>query len=142
MALLSGRSSALTVMSVRWLRAGAAPAVVTGNLLAFLLMAPFAFPLSLSGVEAADVGLIVYLGVFQVGLAYVLLAQAAPHARALDIALLLLLEPVLNPVWSWLALGENPGGLAVVGGACILGAGTYRALQGRRDAAGTGGGLM
>jgi len=105
---------------------------VSGNFFAFLLLVPFAFPLPISEITAADIGLIVYLGVFQVALGYVLLLKATAHVRAFDIALLLLLEPVLNPVWSWLALGENPGGLAVLGGACILGAGSFQAFRSQR----------
>ena len=41
---------------------------------------------------------------------------------AFEVSLLLLVEPALNPVWSWLAHGEVPGGLAIVGGGLILGA--------------------
>lgn len=43
---------------------------------------------------------LVYLGVFQIGLAYVCLSAAICHLPALEISLLLLLEPVLNPVWT------------------------------------------
>ena len=46
---------------------------------------------------------------------------------ALEASVLLLLEPVLNPVWSWLAHGEVPGPLALVGGALVLGATIARA---------------
>ena len=39
---------------------------------------------------------------------------------AFEASLLLLLEPVLNPVWAWLAHGERPGGWSLAGGALIL----------------------
>jgi len=38
----------------------------------------------------------------------------------LEGSMVLLVEPVLNPVWTWLVLGENPGWLAILGGALIL----------------------
>ena len=49
---------------------------------------------------------VVYLGVFQIGLAYVCLGGAIRRLPALEVSLLLLLEPVLNPVWTWLIRGE------------------------------------
>jgi drug/metabolite transporter, DME family len=44
------------------------------------------------------------------------------YVSAFEVSLLLLVEPALNPVWSWLVHGEVPGGLAIVGGVLILGA--------------------
>ena len=66
--------------------------------------------------------MIAYLGIVQLGLGYVVLAQAVPHATALEVSLLLLLEPVLNPIWAWLVHGEVPGVWSVAGGGIILGA--------------------
>ena len=63
---------------------------------------------------------VTYLGVFQIGLAYVLLTIGMRHVGALEASLLLLLEPVLNPVWAWFAQGETPAGWALAGGAVIL----------------------
>ena len=63
-----------------------------------------------------------YLGVIQIGLAYVCLSAAMRHLPALEIALLLLLEPVLNPLWTWVVRGEEPGGWALAGGAVIVAA--------------------
>ena len=63
-----------------------------------------------------------FLGVFQIGLAYVLLAAAIPHVPALEASLLLFLETALNPLWAWLVHGENPGPSSLVGGLVILAA--------------------
>ena len=54
---------------------------------------------------------------------------------ALEASLLLLVEPVLNPVWAWLVHGEVPGMLAIVGGAVILAATAARTLHARLLAA-------
>ena len=63
-----------------------------------------------------------YLGVVQIGIAYLLLTAAVRYVSAFEVSLLLLVEPALNPVWSWLAHGEAPGAVAIAGGVLILGA--------------------
>jgi DME family drug/metabolite transporter len=67
-------------------------------------------------------------------LAYVLVTRAINHIPALEASLLLLIEPVLNPIWAWLIQGEVPGAWALLGGAIILGATTARSLADRRVA--------
>jgi drug/metabolite transporter, DME family len=58
--------------------------------------------------------------------AYVLVTSALRHIAALEASLILLIEPVFNPVWAWLVQGERPGPWALVGGAIILGATTIK----------------
>lgn len=125
LAAASGVSWALTVFGLRWIakrepaRSGAR-AVLIGNLLAFLVCLPLALPVR--GAGAADAGVIVYLGVVQIGLAYLFLMRGLLHVPALEASLLLLVEPVLSPIWAWLVHSEVPGPWALVGGAVILGA--------------------
>jgi len=72
---------------------------------------------------------VVYLGLIQVGLGYLCLTRAIRHVPAVEAATLLLLEPVLNPIWAWLIHGEHPSGRALAGGAVIMAAafaGTWR----------------
>ena len=122
----SGFVWALTLMALRYLgrddRTGAAPvsAVVLGNVLACTVALPWAMPLP--DASAAAWATLVYLGVFQIGLAYFLLSSAVGRLPALETSLLLLLEPVLNPVWAWLIHGEDPGSWTILGGGVILGA--------------------
>jgi drug/metabolite transporter (DMT)-like permease len=120
-AAASGVAWAFTVLGLRWAGRAATPLapVVAGNLLACLLCLPVALPLT-GG--AADWALLTYLGVVQIGLAYVFVTRAIRDVRALDAALLLLLEPVLNPVWAWLVHGEQPTAWSLAGGALIVGA--------------------
>ncbi len=54
-----------------------------------------------------------YLGVFQIALAYFLMTRAMRCVPAFEASLLLLLEPVLNPIWTWLVYRERPGNLAL-----------------------------
>jgi DME family drug/metabolite transporter len=116
---------AFTVTGYRWLarhgrqdHGSVAAAAACGNLIVFLVCLPGALPLAAG--RAADWLIVIYLGVFQLGLAYVFLSRAITRVPALEASLFLLVEPVLSPVWAWLAHGETPGPLAVIGGAVIL----------------------
>jgi drug/metabolite transporter (DMT)-like permease len=136
-AALTGLSWALTLLGLRWLgrsegRAGpdlAGPAVVAGNVVACLVCLPFALPVGPVGL--LDGGVIVYLGVFQIGLAYVCLTYGVRRLPALETSLLLLLEPVLNAVWAWLIHGEQPGSWSLGGCSIILAATLARTLKSR-----------
>jgi DME family drug/metabolite transporter len=122
--LLCSVSWAFTLLGLRWVErdqpGSGISAVVVGNVIAFLVGLPALIPLpSTSGTDWVAVA---YLGVFQIGLAYVLLTGAVGHLPALHVSLLLLLEPVLNPIWAWLVRGEDPGARTLVGGAIIISA--------------------
>ena len=135
LAVISGFFWALTVCGLRWLTARPGrglpiAAVTSGNLTAFLVTLPFALPLGAHSL--AEWSVVVYLGVFQIALAYVLVANAIAHIPALEASMILLIEPVLNPVWAWLLQGEVPGIWALIGGAIILGATTARSWAERR----------
>jgi len=131
---------AFTVTGYRWLArqgheygAGHGPiaaAAACGNLIVSLVCLPGALPLPAG--RATDWLIVIYLGVFQLGLAYVFLSRAITRVPALEASLFLLVEPVLSPVWAWLAHGETPGPLAAIGGAVIL---TATALKSWRDTA-------
>jgi drug/metabolite transporter, DME family len=130
----AGQSWALTVIGLRWLgrRGGdAAVAVVAGNWTAFLVCLPMALPLTAG--RPADWGLVAYLGVFQIAIAYILLTRAVESMGAFEMALLLLVEPVLNPLWAWWIHGEVPGRWSLSGGAVVL---LVTALKTWLDAAG------
>lgn len=125
-AAVSGIAWALTVAGLRWLGRGAKgetsgmPAVVLGNAIAFLVCLPAAFPVE--GAGAADLAVVAYLGVVQVGLAYALMTHAMRHVPAFEASAVLLAEPAMNPIWAYLAHGESPGAWALAGGTLILSA--------------------
>jgi DME family drug/metabolite transporter len=93
-------------------------AVAVGNLLAFASALPMAWPLAMPGtVDWLALG---YLGMIQIGLAYWCLTRGLRQVPAFAASALLLLEPALNPVWTWLLHGEAPSGYALAGGGIIL----------------------
>lgn len=138
LAALAGVTWALTLLGLRWSgqdeggRNLAVTAALWGNVYAALVAGPFAFPVA---VDWADAGAIAYLGVVQIGVSYALLTEASRRLSALDVSLLLLIEPVLNPVWAWWLRHEQPTGLSLAGGALILAAtAAHATLAFRSDA--------
>jgi drug/metabolite transporter (DMT)-like permease len=120
-----GLSWGLTIVGLRWLgresRGSGNPsasAVACGNLMACLTTLPFALPAHET--TANDWLAVMYLGVFQIAVAYVFLTRGVRRVGALEASLILLLEPVFNPVWAWLVHGERPSGWALVGGSIIV----------------------
>ena len=108
-------------------------AVVAGNLFASVAALPFAWPFPTA--STGEWLTIVYLGVGQIGLAYVCLTAAIRHLSALEVSLLLLIEPVLNPAWTWVLHGEQPGTWTIVGGAIIVAATALRSFHHARASA-------
>lgn len=135
LALGSGMTWAATIVGLRWIGTrggggeGTEPALVAGNVFACLAALPMALPVAT--VSATDVAIVLFLGVFQIGLAYVCLSVGITGVKALEASLLLLLEPVLNPIWAWLVHGESPGRWSLAGGVVILAATTARTMAGR-----------
>lgn len=123
-ALGSGLSYALLICGLRWLgRDGGdqdrgIAAVILGNLIAFVAALPLALPLGSH--STIGWGVVIYLGVFQIAGAYLLVTKGLRHVPALETSLLLLAETALNPLWTWLLLGEVPATLALAGGALII----------------------
>lgn len=125
LALASGALWALTMTGLRWMSGAAGggsavPAVVLGNVIAFAACLPFALPVH--GASMTDWSIIGYLGIFQIGVAYVLVTSGMRHMPVLEASILLLVEPVFNPLWAWLVHGETPGAWPLAGGMLILGA--------------------
>lgn len=117
-ALLSGVCFALFAVFMRMQKNGSPiESVLLGNLLTALIGLPF-LPGAMPDTRGW-IGLIL-LGVVQLGVSYILYSEAVKHLRALETILISVLEPVLNPVWVFLTIGEVPGTMAFIGGAVVL----------------------
>ncbi len=118
LAILSGVTSAIMIVSFRAQKDGA-PA--ESALIASFAMAVFGFPSLLKETwTVTDWSIIAYLGLFQIGLAFVFFTIGIKHIPALEANLVGTLEPVLNPVWVFLFLGERMGTYALFGGLVVL----------------------
>ena len=96
-----------------------APAICLSQVLVLVVASPFAHP---GSIGAHDFGLILALGVGQMGLGLAFLTIGARLIPAAEVALITLLEVVLGPLWVWLALSERPSTATLVGGAVVMGA--------------------
>ena len=125
LALLSGACFAAFMLLIRLPRAGRvnrASSIIYGNLLLAAVCAPSFFR-GVGKVTAADLGVIVFLGVVQIGLAYTLFTRGVERGvRSLDASLVGYVEPLSNPLWVYLFLGERPSRWAILGGAIIIAA--------------------
>jgi drug/metabolite transporter (DMT)-like permease len=105
--------------------------ILLGNLLAAAAGLPFMFQ---SMPDAPSWAALLLLGTVQLGIPYVLYAVAIRHVPAVTAILVPMIEPVLNPVWVLLFLGELPGPMAILGGTIILGTVATRCLRFRTPA--------
>ena len=124
LALASGVCFALFFLLLRHSKArdvNRASSAIYGNLIVVLICAPAFFGALQRGVTAVDFGRVAYLGIVQIGFAYLLFTLAmARGVRSLDAGIIGYIEPVLNPIWVFLFLGERPSGWAIIGGAIII----------------------
>jgi drug/metabolite transporter (DMT)-like permease len=122
-ALASGLCFALYFLCLRHPKArevNRASSVIYGNILAVLITAPWGLA-AIPTLNLHDTLSVVYLGVVQLGIAYALFTVAmARGVRSLDAGIICYIEPVLNPVWVFLVIGEQPSRWALLGGAIII----------------------
>jgi drug/metabolite transporter (DMT)-like permease len=118
LAVISGVTSAVMVVSLRAQKDGS-PA--ESMLIASIFMAVIGFPYILKETwTVTNWSIIGYLGLFQIGLAFLFFARGIKHIPALEANLVGTLEPILNPVWVFLFLGERMGSFALLGGLVVL----------------------
>lgn len=98
-----------------------------GQVMTALVGLPFIF-VTKGTVSAVSVISVVVLGVVQIGIPYILLALATNHCPPLACSLIGALEPLLNPVWVFLFIGERPGIDALIGGMIVIGAVTAQCV--------------
>ena len=124
LALASGLCFALFFLLLRHSKArdvNRASSAIYGNLIAVAICTPWFLGAVKRGINVTDFARIAYLGIVQIGFAYLLFTQAmARGVRSLDAGIIGYIEPVLNPVWVFLFIGERPTGWAIVGGVIII----------------------
>lgn len=131
-ALASGVAFAFMIVLLRKQKDGSPiESIILGNGIGFLVGLPTL--LSAPALPPAGWLALALLGLVQLGVAYLLYARALRHVTALEAVLIPVIEPILNPVWVMLTLGEKPTGLALAGGALVVGAVTLRAWHSVRQ---------
>lgn len=131
LAVVSGLFFALTVVFLRRDQSRDPMAsIFLGNVLAAVLALPFAW--GNLELDARGFGVIVFLGIVQMGFSYILFVRGLSVVPAAEASLLGMLEPAFNPIWAFLGLGERPSGWALVGGTIVLAAVAGRTVWGAR----------
>jgi drug/metabolite transporter (DMT)-like permease len=118
-AILSGVGLSLFIVSLRMQKDGKPPyeTVLLGNLLTFVVGIPFFF---IYPPQAHMLLPIVFMGVFQAGIPYIIYVMASKNARTIDLTILPMLEPIMNPLWVYIGTGETPGIRTFIGGGMLL----------------------
>jgi len=91
-----------------------------GNIIVFLFCTPYMF--SINNLSLNNFLMVSYLGIFQIGTAYIIFSYGLKRVLAIEASLLSMIEPVLNPVWVFLGYGETPSFMAIIGGIVIVSA--------------------
>ncbi len=123
-AVFAGVTFAFVVLTLRRNRErGAIHVVFWGNVITAACLLPTYFGIAPEQLAEAGgsamIGL-VWLGVFQVASAYMMYVWSLSRLPAIEVAILSLVEPLLNPIWVFWMIGETPSAYALTGGAVIL----------------------
>ena len=122
----SGISFAVFTVFMRMQKEGSPlESVILGNLLTALIGLPFLFTNLL---DTRGWLYLTVLGTLQLGIPYILYSKAIKHVTALEASLIPVIEPILNPVWVYIFLGEAPGSWALAGGIIVIAAVTVRCV--------------
>lgn len=130
LAILNGVCFAWLILFMRKEKDGSPETMaLMGNGLAALVGLPFIAASWNAGTVPGPQGwaILVFLGIFQLGIPYLLYSRAIRGLNAVEAVLIQTLEPILNPLWVFWVVGETPGPWALAGGAVVLGAVTFRA---------------
>ena len=126
-AIMSGFTFSVMIVSLRYQKDGSpVETTLLGNILTFLIAIPFIAKAPVPDLRSI-IGLLL-LGIFQLGLAYIIYANAIKHVTAMEGVLLNVVEPLFNPIWVFLLIAEVPSRNAIIGGVIVLSAVTLRSI--------------
>ncbi len=131
LAILSGVTFACFNLFMRKQKEGSpVETVILGSILTALIGVPFFFtsglPVGVYSWPAMSI-----MGVFM-ALSFIIYSNVIKQVRAIEAILVLIIEPMLNPLWVFLILGERPGAWALLGGSIIVGSIVLRGMAATR----------
>ncbi len=118
LSVVSGLCIAFLIIALRYQKDGSpAETIWLGNIFTGIVC----LPVMLSYMPGrAEFPPLIFLGIFQLGLAYYLYAHAVRHVPALEAIIIPIVEPILNPLWVFLFMGERPGLWSLAGGVVVI----------------------
>jgi len=118
LSIFSGFSFACVTIAFRLQKDGSpVETALLGNIITFLIAIPFIFKETPS---FKSIAVLIILGVLQTGLCIILYALAMKHITAMEAVLINVIEPLLNPLWTFLIVGEKPSFYSVIGGIIVI----------------------
>lgn len=127
-AVISGAGFGLFPVFMRMQKDGSPiESVILGNIITAVVGLPFILRTTPSSTEWVY---LIVLGIVQLGIPYILYSIAIKNATAIEACLITVIEPILNPVWVLVFLGETPGIFSIIGGLIVVVAVTLRCILG------------
>lgn len=137
-AIISGISFACLAIFLRKQKnSSTIESLILGNIIIFICALPYMISFSpntfneipfINGLSYSGFYLLCILGIFQLGIPYILYGKAIKYVSALEATLLPILEPLLNPIWVLLIMQEEPSPLSIIGGIIVVTAITARGI--------------
>lgn len=120
-ALASGLSFAGVFFANKLPNASPIDATYIGNLLSFIILPFVLFDMSFQLNQNPTIWMyIIFMGIFQLGFGYIFFSLGIKQSSATSSSIIATLEPILNPLWVFIFLGEKPSILALIGGMIVL----------------------
>lgn len=133
MALVSSVFFAGLILALRREHAAGESAITWGNVALTAALLPVVW--RDASLSPRSLAVLLFLGIVQIAFAYLLFARGLAHVTATQASLTGMIEPVSNPIWVLLFLGERPSPFAIAGGAIVLAAISWHTLTGNEPAA-------
>lgn len=129
--IMSGIFLAGSTVCLRLQKDGSAiESTILGNILTFLISIPF---LNEGLGDLKGILVIIIMGIFQLGIAYIFYVYSTKHLPALDVILISIVEPLLNPLWVFVFAGEVPSIYSFIGGSIVILSVVLRSLYLNRE---------
>jgi len=128
LALLSGFTFAALILISQHKETQAGDGQIIGCGMSFLFCLPFLLTDQSISFVPANVGAMLALGVLQYTLPSILFAKGVKMTNPVAASIILTAEPIMNPVWVFLFLGELPGTVAILGFVLVISAVTLQSL--------------
>ncbi len=131
MAVGSGISMSYFILCMRMQKdSSTLETILLGNIVTAIICIPFYFQQTPTIINWLA---LIYMGTLQIGLSFILYSIAIKYVKAIDAVLMQAVDPLLNPIWVFLIIGEAPGIWAIAGGLIVLTAVTYRNIRVNRN---------
>ncbi len=134
LAIISAITYALMNIFLRFQKHGSTlETIIIGNIIAALICSAAVINEPPTAIDWLP---LLYMGTLQIGLSFILYCSAIRYLAALEAVLISTIDPLLNPIWVYLVVGEQPGTLAIIGGFIVISAVTLRNIFFTRKSSG------